>query len=87
MDEIRNEQELICILKKMGFSVYLSTFNDLIKTQYISLDRLVKEWLRFNNVPGSISMASESDRIVYKAQYDRVYKIAKDALDDCRNKQ
>jgi len=85
MDEIRNEQELLCVLKKMGFSVYLSTFNDLIKTQYISLDRLVKEWLRFNNVPGSISMTRESDRIVYKAQYDRVYKIAKDALDDCRN--
>ncbi len=87
MDEIRNEQELICVLKKMGFSVYLSTFNDIIKTQYISLDRLVKEWLRFNNVPGSISMARESDEIIYKAQYDRVYKIAKNALDDCRNKQ
>jgi hypothetical protein len=86
MDEIRNEQELLCVLKKMGFSVYLSTFNDIIKTQNISLDRLVKEWLRFNNVPGSISMTRESDRIVYKAQYDRVYKIAKDALDDCRNK-
>ncbi|UAL08008.1 MAG: hypothetical protein KRP56_01785 [Candidatus Methanogranum gryphiswaldense] len=87
MDQIQNEDELLCVLKKMGFTVYLSTFKKMIKSQPIPLDYLVKEYLKFNSVPGSGGNIRDADRIVYQSQYERVYKIAENALHECENDQ
>ncbi len=84
MCEILNEDEVTKVLKKMGFSVYLSTFKEAVRREPLPLDTVVRAYLRFNNVPGSGGYIRDTDRIIYEAQYERIYKRAKEALDSCR---